>query len=216
MRDFSAKERQLIKQIVKNDTFYFRDFFSKDFLENVRITVPLKNDERIKKLQHSERIEYRQIATSLITSIKLLHLLEAQGWIYGFKVEALMYDSFQIGAFENIGEIERNSLVTDQFIKDELAVNAQREFVVTEALKVFVENGFRTKEDILANRNSRFTKVGLWLAGMGTLVALTTTAYTVYENQEIHRDINRKLNTLDTQIEKLDFRGSRYVERDST
>jgi hypothetical protein len=203
MRTFSTRERELINKIIKGDTFYFREFFPDFFLENVKIDVPLKADVEIKTVQHSERIQYQQVAAQLVISIKLVELLEAQGWIYRFKVDAPFGHSSYIGTFENVNEKQKNSLVTDQFIKKELAKNIQMEFVITEELKVFVSNNFKTKEDVQTRRSFNISRGGLVVATLGACTAIFSISYSFYHNQKIHGEMNNRISALNNEVENL-------------
>lgn len=207
MRAFSEKEKNLIRKVITGDSFYFRDFFSDFFLENVKAKVPLSSPEKINKIKHSKRIEFRQIAAELMTSIKLIHLLETNGWIYGFKVEVPLKHSQDLGTFEGEVEdeieMERFSFVADHLIREELGKNIQMEYVIMEPLKIFVSNNFKTTEDLHTENNYRISRVSLRILWISTLIALVGMIYNIYEGVKAHNEINVRINRTNDTVQKI-------------
>lgn len=192
MRAFSEKEKYLTKMIVKQTTFYFRDCFTDRLLKNISIDIPLHEGE-VKKVLHSENIEYQEIAEEIVTVIKLIELLESNGLVYRFQVEYPLGNSITIGKFLHENQMQRHSLIVDKKIREQIKENALIQFVVTQELRLFVKKNFKSKED----RMHRSSLIVAWCAVAVALFAALFGSWSAnQETAEALQNLNRRLDSI--------------------
>jgi hypothetical protein len=155
MRELNTKEQQLINEIIQKDSFYFRDWFSDNLINNTSIKVYFKNKDVV-LFYDPNNIQIRDVFKELTLIIGLVRLLEKNDLLLRIQVEVEMEPAITIGKLIDGREFEFG----DQNLKNELAINILTEFFITEELKFFVNNNFRTRE----TRRHRQTMAVSWTA----------------------------------------------------
>ena len=206
MRELSSREKEIIKRIIETRSFYFRDLFSKFFLDNVRIVIDLPSKEAA--IFYADSInEIRDVFEEIVTIIGLIKLLDKNDLILRAQIEIELHNKFELGQFQ--GDKTTRFIFGDKFIKQELADNVLTEFFVTEELRTFYKDKFRTKEEIRHNQTMNISYAAL-------LLALGTSIYSILNPTPNFNDnfekVNDGIKTLDNKIDSIKiFPGDRIT-----
>lgn len=185
MRVLNLKERRLIRQVVNQETFRFRELFSATFMSNIKLAIMLKPRD-VKVFLSPSVGQGRDIVKEMVFVIGLIKLLEKNDLILTFKLDLTLQNQ-TFGDLNTQGIPQPKFLFGDDSLKQEIARYVFAEFFVTEELRRFVARGFTTQEEI----RHRQVMVGSWFA---IFVAAATSIYAIWR-QEAHDEDRRALMT---------------------
>jgi len=195
MRTLNSKEKVLVTKIIDSRSFYFRTLFSDFFLSNVKLEIDL-NQKDVKIYRSPDIDEIRDVFEEIITVIGLVKLLEKHDLLLKVQIEFPIEKVHNFGNFDTDNKPKTTFIFGDDSLKRELANYILAEFFITEELKTFYKNKFRTREEV---RHKQILKVS-WLA---IFVALATSTYAIWQQKTKDQ---LKYDELSKKVEMFSFR----------
>jgi hypothetical protein len=172
MREFSEFEKELIRRINSRDGNMLPNLID-PYLRDVSISISqtekctiLFQEGTILNLEIEDRVF--EIESIIIQSVNLIKLLEDKGYLFTIKRGGVTYP-FKYGtAAENWNTISYD--FPDERISQLLANYSIKELFVTPELNVFVENNFKTREEIRFNKQFKLALCAICVAFLGLIV----------------------------------------------
>lgn len=188
MRGLSKSEKKIVKKLC-DDQQYFSDLFQKDFLRELIIEI---NNDQIANVQtirflirkdgraanHNYSKELLEATDKVAQTINLLNYLESQAYIYSFKAAHGTTVLGYIGLKDVIADYHKNS---EQFVGTPYPDLSSKEFILgniniifsaTQALKDYVNNNYKTEDDLRHRQNMFVAWTAIALSVILSLISI--------------------------------------------
>ncbi len=199
MRELNSIEKALISKVIKTKVFSFRDLFSDFFLSNVKLIINL--DSKDVKICYSQNIDEKwDVFEEIITVVGLVKLLEKHNLLPKVQIEVPLNLVYYWGDLDTENKPKSTQIFGDDSLKRELVNNILAEFYITEELRIFYKNKFRTRDEI------RHRKIFLvsWLA---IVIALLTSAYAIWRQESKdnldYTELSKKVVTISFKLDSM-------------
>lgn len=213
MRLFNSKEKTIIQQLINgtanslvylpinvfNDIFYSRDvgFIGESTMELV-----------FPRIENDPIYESLTIYNDILERALLIDYLEKEGLIYIIPTSTSDYECKTIG---NVVKLNRTVMQIDQSIGEILLKCINRSLYVSETLKDYVNNGFKSLEDLALEETKKQTKYSFYavilafVAIIISMLQMCNEGYNETKSKELSVPINGILNYMQNNLNnKLD------------
>jgi len=191
MRRLNSKEKETCRQIIGLDILT-ENIIEKNLLKvlkNCQANINFVIEAITLNIPPSEGIEiivannpngrmnvvgygnYERLFTTIVTTVKVLELLEAEGMIYLYKNRPDR-DDFQIGETITGGRSTVQFTLIDQHVIGLLRKYLTHGIVVTEDLKLFIENKYVTRDEKGQKRQFNLSIAAILLSAIATFSTL--------------------------------------------
>lgn len=215
MRVFTDIEQVLIRRLNTQHGFNLYTLID-PWIEGVSFDIDRRNNKVVFNFEMSSGLDLarivernQEIQSVLIQSVNLIKLFEEKGYLFTYISASVLPETFVWGrAAVNMPSIQHDFI--DPRISELIVKYSTQEIFVTPELGKFIQDNFRTREELRANRQFYTTLIALIVASVAFLTNLGFSIYNATKGGNSKNDVEFQNEYYQNYNDKCEFHGTHH------